>query len=106
MHIPVSFDDPQRDDRKIVQSFMKKVCRRDNQDNRGNPIADGRRPNVFPIEEIQREVLGAFSLDRIRLALRGYILQHRDNEPLELLGDETNVRLTDSGRARCYEYGM
>ncbi|MGA9841295.1 MAG: hypothetical protein WBQ25_03165 [Nitrososphaeraceae archaeon] len=106
MHIPVSFDDPQRDDRIIVQSFIKELCRRDDQDNHGNPILGGRRPNIFPIEEIQRAVLGAFSLDRVRLALRGYILQHRDNEPLELLGDETNVRLTDAGRARCDEYGM
>ena len=48
MTVPMSIDDPQRDDWVIIQSFMKELCRRDDLDNHGNPIRYGRRPNVFP----------------------------------------------------------
>ena len=32
MTVPMSIDDPQRDDWVIIQSFMKELCRRDDLD--------------------------------------------------------------------------
>jgi hypothetical protein len=80
----------------IVQSFMKELCRRDDEDNRGANIDPTSIRNVFPIEQIRLAVLGAYGLEVVILALRGHILENRDNEPLEFLDDETNVRLTNT----------
>jgi hypothetical protein len=86
--------DPEREDTIIVQNFMEELCRRDNEDNRGE-IRDPNRP-----------VLRTFSLARVKVALRVHMQEKRDNEPLEFLDDEVNVRLTNVGRAHCHEYGI
>ena len=78
---------------------MNELHRQDDLDNQGRQITDGRRRNVFSVEQIQQGVLNAYSLDRVKLALRGHILANRDREPLEFLDNESNVQLTDAGRA-------
>jgi len=103
MHRP-SIDDHKKDDRDIIQTFMKELCRRDDEDNRGINIDRNRQRNVFPTQGIQKSVLDAFSLDRVILALRGHRLENRDNEPFEFLDDEKYIKLTNAGRARCDEY--
>jgi hypothetical protein len=100
-----SIDDPGRDDTIIVQNFMEELCRRDNEDNRAEN-RDPNRLNIFTVEEIWLAVLRAFSLERVRVALRGYIKENIDNEPLEFLDNEVNVQLTNVGRAHCHEYGI
>ena len=101
-------DDPEKDDSMIVQRFMKELCKKDDEDNRSGISSDDpdRPPNVFPVDQIRQAVLGAYALERVMIALRGYILEERDNEPFKFLDGETNVRLTNSGRARCHEYGL
>ena len=101
-----SIDDPRRDDTLIVQNFMEELCRRDNEDNRGENRDPNRRLNIFTVEEIWLAVLRAFSLERVRVALRGHIQENRDNEPLEFLDNEVNVQMTSVGRAHCHEYGI
>jgi hypothetical protein len=88
----VSIDDPERDDRIIINNFMKELCRRDDEDNRGMNIDPSRPHNVFPTQLIQEAVLGAFSLERVILGLRGHRLENRGNEPFEFLDSERNVR--------------
>jgi len=44
------------------------------------------------------KVLGAYNLETVVRALRGHILENRDNELLEFLDNERNVS------ARCDEY--
>ena len=97
-----SIDDPRRDDTIIVQNFMQELCRRDNE----NKNRDPNRINIFTVEEIWLAVLRAFSLERVRVALRGHIQENRDNEPLEFLDNEVNIQLTNVGRAHCHEYGI
>jgi len=58
------------------------------------------------LRQIQEEVLGAVSLERVILALRGHLQENRDNEPFEFLDGESNVTLTNAGRAHCDEYGL
>lgn len=102
----MNVDDPQKVDRLIVHTFMKELCRRDDG---GKQIADSepnRSSNVFPIEEIQKAVLGEYSLDIVKGALRGYMLENIGNSPLELLDGDANVLLTDVGRGRCHEYSV
>jgi hypothetical protein len=99
-------DHPNRDDTIIVQKFMEELCRRDKEDNRDENRDPNRRLNIFTVEEIWLAVLRAFSLGRVRVALRGHIKENRDNEPLEFLDNEVNVRLTNVGRAHCNEYGI
>src|SRR5437870_11893984 len=101
-----SIDDPGRDDTIIVQKFMEELCRRDNEDNRGENRDPSRRLNIFTIEEIWLAVLREFSLERVRVALRGHMQENRENEPLEFLDNEVNVQLTSVGRAHCHEYGI
>ncbi len=48
----------------------------------------------------------SFSLERVRVALRGHMQENRENEPLEFLDNEVNVQLTSVGRAHCNEYGI
>jgi hypothetical protein len=96
----------ERDDNLIIHHFMRELCRRDDEHNRGENIDPKRPRNIFTVEEIQWRDLGGFSLERILLAARGHTLENRDNEPLELFYNETNVRLTNPGRARCHEYGL
>jgi hypothetical protein len=102
---PTNYD-PEGDDEKIVQKFMHELCRRDDEDNRGGKVGPDRQRNVFPTQQIQQEVLGAVSLEHVILALRGYMLENRDNEPFEFLDDEKSVKLTHAGRARCDENGL
>ncbi len=102
----MSIDDPQNIDRLIVQTFMKELCRRDDEDNQIADSESNRRPTVFPIEEIQKAVLGEYSLDIVKGALRGYMLENIGNAPLELLDGDANVLLTDVGRGRCHEYSV
>lgn len=90
----------------IVRTFMKELCRRDNELNRIDHSEHGRRPNVFVIEEIRQAVLSEYSIDTIKSALREYILRNIGNDPLELLDGDLNVRLADVGRTRCHEYGV
>ena len=97
-----SIDDPRRDDTLIVQNFMEELCRRDNE----NKNRDPNRINIFTVEEIWLAVLRAFSLERVRVALRGHMQENRENEPLEFLDNEVNVQLTSVGRAHCNEYGI
>jgi hypothetical protein len=98
-------DDPRRDDTIIVQNFMEELCRRDNENNRGEN-RDPKRLHIFTVEEIWLAVLRAFSLERVRVALRVHIKENVDNEPLEFLDNEVNVQLTSVGRAHCHEYGI
>ena len=104
--IEMSIDDAQKADRLIVQIFMKELCRRDDEDNHIADSEPNRRPNVFPIEEIRNAVLGEYSLDIIKSALRGHMLENIGNAPLELLDGDVNVLLTDVGRGRCHEYSI
>jgi hypothetical protein len=69
-------------------------------------VLDSRKmsPNVFSVEGIRQKVLVAFEIETVRRSLRGHRLENRDNEPLEFLDNEENVRLTNAGRARCDEY--
>ena len=90
----------------IVRTFMKELCRRDNELNRIDNSEHGRRPNVFVIEEIRQAVLSEYSIDMVKSALREYMLRNIGNDPLELLDGDLNVRLADVGRARCHEYGV
>jgi hypothetical protein len=101
----ISIDDPTRYDRIIFQNFMKELCRRDDEANRNPSVGDG-NANIFSVEEIRQQLLNAFPLESVLLVLRGHILENRDDEPLELLDNETNVRLTDAGRTHCGEYGV
>jgi hypothetical protein len=103
-----SIYDPEREDTIIVQNFMEELCRRDNEDDRGE-IRDPNRPlKIFTVEEIWMAVavLRTFSLARVKVALRVHMQEKRDDEPLEFLDDEVNVRLTNVGRAHCHEYGI
>ncbi len=70
----MSINDPQKTDKLIVQAFMKELCRRDDEDKHNADSEPNRRPNVFPVEEIQKAVLGEYSLDIVKGALRGHIL--------------------------------
>ena len=97
-------DHIKEDYRIIVQRFMKELCKKDDEDNRGISSNLGGSANVFPVDQIRQAVLEAYTLERVMLALRGYILENKGNEPFEFLDDETNVRLTNAGRARCNEY--
>lgn len=101
----ISIDYPTLDDHIIFQSFMKELCRRDDEANR-NPDVGGSNANVFSIEEIRRHVLNGFPLEIVLPVLRGHIFENRDNEPLELLDNGRNVRLTKAGRIHCGEYGV
>ena len=102
----MGIDDPQKTDRLIVQTFMKELCRRDDKDNHITDSEQNRRPNVFPIEEIRKAVLGEYSLDIVKGALRGHMLENIGNAPLELLDGDANVLLTEAGRGRCHEYSV
>lgn len=101
-----SIGDPQKIERFIVQTFMKELCRRDDENNRDINSQSNQRLGVFPIEEIRQAVLSEYSLDLVKRALRGYMFENIGNDPLELLDADANVRLADVGRARCHEYGM
>lgn len=101
----ISRDDPVKHDRIIFQNFMRELCRRDDEANR-NPNVGAVNANIFSVEEIRQQVLNAFTKENVLLVLRGQILENRDNEALELLDNETNVRLTNAGRIHCGKYGV
>jgi hypothetical protein len=102
----MSIDAPQNIDRLIIQTFMKELCRRDNEDKHIDDSEPNRRPNVFPIEEIRKAVLGEYSIVIVKGTLRGHMLENIGNAPLELLDGDANVLLTDVGRGRCHEYSV
>jgi hypothetical protein len=58
----ISIDDPEKDDRIIIQKFMQELCRRDDEDNRGINIDRNRQRNVFQTQQIQQVVLGKNTL--------------------------------------------
>jgi predicted transcriptional regulator len=61
---------------------------------------------VFATREIQR-VLGEFSLERVKYALReNAVNETNDNGLFEFLDAERNVRLTSVGRAWCQQHGL
>jgi hypothetical protein len=101
----ISIDDPEKDKRIIIHNFMRELCRRDDEDNRGLTDRD-RVLNVYSVEEIRQRDLAAFDIEYVRRFLREYRLENRDNEPLEFLDNEQSVRLTNTGRARCHEYDI
>ena len=92
-------------DRLIVQTFMKELCKRDSQNSRSITTELSQSSIVYSIEEIRQAVLSEYSIVVVRRALRGYMLENIGNDPLELLDGDANVRLAESGRARCHEYG-
>ena len=100
----MNVDEP-RNDSLIVQTFMKELCKRYNQDNRSINTELSRSSNVYSIEEIRQTVLSEYSIDIVKSALRGYMFENIGNDPLELLDGDANIRLADAGRARCQEYG-
>lgn len=102
----MSIDDLQKTDKLIVQTFMKELCRRDNEDKHNADSELNRRPNIFPMEEIRKAVLGEYSIIIVKGALRGHMLKNIGNAPLELLDGDANVLLTDVGRGRCHEYSV
>lgn len=69
----------------IVRTFMKELCRRDNEINRIDNDEQGRRPNVFVIEEIRQAVLSEYSIDIVKSSIKGNVIENIDNDPLELL---------------------
>jgi hypothetical protein len=85
---------------------MEELCSRDNEDNKGLSIDRRGDPIVFSVEEIRQKYLYTLEIEYVKKVLREYILENSDNEPLEFLDNERNVRLTDAGRARCNEYGL
>lgn len=62
--------------------------------------------NEFSIQEIQEKVLNGYSLDKVVNVLRGY--EMKDDPYIELLDSERRekIRLTNTGRARCGEFGL
>ena len=102
----MSIDDLKKTDKLIVQTFMKELCRRDDEDDHIAESEPNRRRNVFPIEEIRKAVLTEYSIVIVKGALRGYMLENIGNAPLELLDGDANVLLTDVGRGRCHEYSI
>jgi hypothetical protein len=101
----VSIDDPESDYRIIIDSFMKELCTRDDEHNRGVNIQPNLPSNVFNLEAIRQRVLKAYSIEYILQFLRRHMAETRPSEPFELLDNETNVKLTNTGRAHCDEYG-
>ena len=85
---------------------MKDLCRRDNEANIDMNADINTRHNEFNIEEIQQRVLEANGLDKIVDVLGGY--EMKDNPYIELLDSERNkkIRLTNTGRAHCGEFGL
>ena len=96
--------DESRENKIIVRTFMKELCKRDKEVNLVGKSDQSRHPNVFVIEEIRQAVLSEYSIDVVKSALRGYMFENIGNDPLELLDGDLNVRLADVGRARCHEY--
>ena len=101
-----STDNPELDKKMIIENFMEELCRRDDENNKGLSIDSRGDPIVFPVEEIREKYLRTFEIEYVKKVLREYILENSDNEPLEFLDNEQNIRLTDVGRARCHEYGF
>lgn len=85
---------------------MKELCRRDDEDNRNNNRESNRYPKVFPIEGIRQALLGEYSLDLVKHALKANMLESIGNDPLQLLDGDANVRLAVVGDVRCHEFGM
>jgi hypothetical protein len=102
----VSSDDRERDKEIIIQNFMEELCRRDDEDNRNYNINSDRVLNIFPIEQIRQKHLSTYEIEYVKDVLREYIQENREKEPLDLLDNEENVRLTNIGRSLCEEYGI
>jgi hypothetical protein len=100
-------DDRNNQNKKIKQQFMKELCRRDNEANRDMNIVDRNIPhNEFSVQAIQKKVLDGYSLDKVVNVLRGYKME--DDPYIELLDPERKekIRLTNTGRAHCGEFGL
>ena len=97
----VDIDPPNNDKRIIINSFMKELCRLDNEANTAHTHG-----NDATVEEIRHRVLRAYSLEYIIPFLREHRLENRDSEPFEFLDGEQRVRLTDAGRNSCGQYGL
>jgi hypothetical protein len=102
----VSIGDPESDYRIIIDSFMKELCTRDDEHNRGVNIHQNLPRNVFNLEAIRQRVLKAYSIEYILQFLRRHLAETKPNEPFELLENETHVKLTNAGRVHCDEYGL
>ncbi|MFL6384481.1 MAG: hypothetical protein ACJ712_05835 [Nitrososphaeraceae archaeon] len=102
----ISTDNPELDKKIIIENFMEELCRRDHENNKGPSIDSRGDPIVFPVEEIRQIHLRTFEIEYVKGVLREYILENSDNEPIEFLDNELNIRLTDAGRARCHKYGL
>ena len=99
-------DNPELDKKMIIENFMEELCRRDDENNKGLNIDSRGDPIVFPVEEIRQKHLRTFEIEYVKKVLRENVLENVDNEPLEFLDNEQNIRLTDVGRVRCHEYGL
>jgi hypothetical protein len=87
MEFGVSIAGDEVDRRKFIQQFMRELCRRDDEVNRGQGNS-----NVFNIEKIRQAVLVAFELEYMSLFIRGYAME--EDPDIELIDDE-NVTLTE-----------
>ena len=84
----------EEDDRKAIRQFMRELCRRDTEVNRGQ----GSDSNTFTIKEIKERGPNAYDLEFVRTSV---IIHANEDEPdIELVDDE-RVRLTNRGRNRC-----
>ena len=101
-----SIDDPNKDENTIIQKFMRELCRRDTDTNRNVNVNPDAITNVFNIREIQKKVLLGVDLDKVVDVLRGY--EMIDDPNIELVDQERKerVRLTNTGRAHCGEFGL
>lgn len=88
----ISIDDPDRDRFIIKEQFIRELYEKDK-----NAIRNG-KPNIFTIEEIWKESLGAFELNYVKNEIKNLSMEQDPN--LEFINniDNGNIRLTDKGR--------
>ncbi len=91
----ITVDNPEKDQRVIRQKFFDELYKRDKIANQN------REPNIFTIEEVHKKCLGAFDLELVRAAVRGYSMEQ--DPPVEFIGNiqGDNIRLSDRGRNVC-----
>jgi hypothetical protein len=81
------------DRRETIRQFMRELCRRDSEVNRGQDDDS----NTFTIKEIKEGGPNAFDLEFVRTSVRIYA--NEDDPDIELV-DEEHVSLTNRGRNR------
>jgi hypothetical protein len=103
----VSIDDPAKDDNTIKHTFMKELCRRDDEANRTRDTNVNINSNEFRIRAIQQDVLDAYRLERVIDFLQRFEMG-TDDPFIELGGQDRTelVHLTNTGRAHCGEFGL